>query len=127
MAYDTEGLFEKAKQIIEKDDTIVFVDDVVCELGISYSTFYLHFPKDSDNSKEIKELLRVNKSKTKRQLRKQWKDVESSASLQISLYKLIATPEELERLNPPKQKEEEQTEKPKPLVNWINSDTKENE
>ena len=107
MAYDKKELFERAKAIIKEDDSIVFAEDIICELGISNATFYVHFEKDSEEINTIKELLQENKTKTKRQLRKNWKDKESSAGLQIALYKLIATAEELERLNPPKQKEEE--------------------
>ena len=107
MAYDKKELFERAKAIIKKDDSIVFAEDIICELGISNATFYVHFEKDSEEINTIKELLQENKTKTKRQLRKNWKDKESSASLQIALYKLIGTAEEREILNPPKQKEEE--------------------
>ena len=107
MAYDKIKEFERAQAIIKKDDSIVFIDDVVCELGISTSTFYEFYPATSEEMEILKELLKANKTRTKKKLRKQWENVESSAGLQIALYKLIATAEELERLNPPKQKEEE--------------------
>ena len=120
MAYDKEKEFEKAIGIIKKDKTIVFIDDVVCELGFSISTFYKHFPVDSKELEDIKDLLRANKTRTKKKLRTQWENVESSAGLQIALYKLIATEAELARLNPPKEKQEQEIEKPKPLVEWTN-------
>jgi hypothetical protein len=125
MAYDTKTLFEKAKAIIAKDKSVVFVEDVVCELGISAPTFYLHFKVDSNDFNTIKDLLQNNKTKTKRKLRTQWQDVESSATVQIALYKLIANPDELERLNPPRQKEEE-TKQVKPIVEWTEDPKTEN-
>ena len=124
MAYDKEELFERAKKAIAKDNSIVFIDDLVCELGISTPTFYVHFPVDSNEIKDIKDLLQANKTRTKKKLRKQWENVESSAGLQIALYKLIATSEELERLNPPKAKEEDdKQEKAKPLVEWTEEES----
>ena len=119
MAYDKIKEFERAKAIIKKDNSIVFIDDLVCEMGISTSTFYEFYPATSEEMEILKELLKANKTRTKKKLRKQWENVESSAGLQIALYKLIATESELERLNPPKEKkEDENTEKAKPLVEW---------
>ena len=117
MSYDKVEVFERAKKIILNDKSIVFIDDLVCELGISLTTFYAYYPSQSAEMKDIKDLLFQNKAKVKKKLRTQWEDVDSSASLQISLYKLLANDKELERLNPPKQKEEE-TKKVKPIVEW---------
>jgi hypothetical protein len=123
MAYDKIKEFERAQAIIKKDTSIVFIDDLLCELAMSPSTFYKHFPIDSKEMDCLKDLLQSNKTRTKKKLRKQWENVDSSAGLQIALYKLIATAEELERLNPPKEKKEEESEeKVTPLVEWTNSE-----
>ena len=126
MAYDKIKEFEKAQAIIKKDTSIVFIDDLVCEMGISTSTFYEFYPATSKEMEILKGLLQANKTRTKKKLRKQWENVESSAGLQIALYKLIATEKELERLNPTKeQKEDPNQGKPKPLVEFTDDDENE--
>lgn len=131
MAYDKIKEYEKAIAIIKKDSDIVFVEDLLAEISMSKATFYSHFPIESNELNTIKELLGRNQIQLKKQLRKNWKDSQSSATVQIALYKLIANPDELQRLNPPKQKEEE-VKQVKPIVEWTeepnqNEDKKENE
>lgn len=99
MAYNTSKLYAEAVKIITEDEDIHFIEDVVCGLGVSKSTFYQHFPKESNESNELKELLSNNATKKKRKLRKKWDLQEGGQLTQISLYKLLATREELARLN----------------------------
>ena len=37
---DKKEIYEQAKSVIERDDNILFIDDVVAELPISKPTFY---------------------------------------------------------------------------------------
>ena len=125
MAYDKDKEYKIALAIIKNDADIVFVEDLLAEIRMSKATFYSHFPIESNELNTIKELLGRNQIQLKKQLRKNWKDSQSSATVQIALYKLIANPDELERLNPPKQKEEE-TKKVKPIVEWTEDPKTEN-
>ena len=96
--YKKDQLLERAiKATADKD--CVFVADVIAALGISAQTMYRHFPKNSDELEHIKEKLNDNRASKKKSLRKQWASADASASLQISLYKLLADKDELARLN----------------------------
>lgn len=97
MAYNTEQLYTLAVKYIETEE-LYFVEDVIALLGISKSTFYEHFPVESNETNYFKELLTKNKSAAKVSMRKKWKDSDN-ASLQMGLYKLIGTDEERKRLN----------------------------
>ena len=97
MAYKTEELFETAKKVIKKHN-LFFIEDVVAYLPCTKSTFYLHFPVDSDNYKEIIEELERNRNKKKIELRDRWSKLDTPA-LQLSLYKLLSTPDELRKLS----------------------------
>ena len=99
MAYDKDEIFKRAIAAIEGDDDIVFMEDVISAVGIATSTFYSLIPVDSKESKIIKELILDNCARLKKGMRKNWKVSDASASLQISLYKLIGTKEEREALN----------------------------
>lgn len=97
MAFDKAKIFEQAKQAII-EDSLVFVEEVVYSLPLSKPTFYELFPVDSNEFNEIKELLNKNKVDQKKKLRDKWKNAEAPA-LQLSLYKLIASPEEIKALS----------------------------
>jgi len=97
MAYNTEELYNLSVKYIESEN-LFFVEDVIALLGISKSTFYEHFPINSNETNYFKELLRKNKSATKVKMRKKWGDSDN-ASLQMGLYKLIGSDEERKRLN----------------------------
>ena len=99
MAYDKEEIFKRAIAAIEGDDDIVFMEDVISAVGISSSTFYSLMPSTSEESSRLKEKLLDNCARLKKGMRKNWKVSDASASLQISLYKLIGTKEEREALN----------------------------
>lgn len=97
MAYDTKILFEKAKEAILKNK-LFFVEDIVSFLPCDKTTFYAHFKVDSDELNELKELLEKNRVELKVSMRSRWYNSNSPA-LQMALMKLIANPEELEKLS----------------------------
>lgn len=107
--YDTKDLMKRAKEAIEKDG-LVFVGEVISALPCARPTFYDHFPNGSNDLKEIKQLLYDNRISTKRSLREKWLD-SGTASLQISLYKLLADEGELRRLDNGKRDQNEQLDK----------------
>jgi hypothetical protein len=97
MAYDKAKLYEQAKEAIEKNN-LFFIEDIVAFIPCTKPTFYDYFPVDSDELNDLKERLDQNKIKTKSGIRaKLWKS-EKAAEL-LALYRLIATPEEHQKLN----------------------------
>ena len=92
MAYNTKDLLTKAKAAIEKHK-LFFIEDVVAFLPCAKPTFYEHFPNESNERKEIDELLERNKVEIKTSMRSKWYKSEAPA-LQISLYKLICSQDE---------------------------------
>ena len=97
MAYDKAKLYEQAKEAIEKNN-LFFIEDIVAFIPCSKQTFYDYFPVDSDEMDTLKEMLEQNEIKTKSGIRaKLWKS-EKAAEL-LALYRLIATPEEHQKLN----------------------------
>ena len=97
MAYNTKELFEKAKDVIVKHK-LFFIEDIVAFLPCSKPTFYEHFPIDSNEINELKELLETNRTELKVSMRSKWYKSNAPA-LQMALMKLIATPEELRKLS----------------------------
>ena len=98
MAYDSQELYKQALDIVKNDDKVVFMYDIICELGISTSTFYDHIKEGSNESKTLKEMIRSNAAAQKRKLRSKWYDSEN-ATLNLCAYKLLADDDELKRLN----------------------------
>ena len=97
MAYDKAKLYEQAKEAIEKNN-LFFIEDIVAFIPCTKPTFYDYFPVDSDELNDLKERLDQNKIKTKSGIRaKLWKS-DKAAEL-LALYRLIATPEEHQKLN----------------------------
>ena len=101
MAYKTEDLYNKAIELA-KDKSFHFIDDIIASLPCSKKTFYNHF--NTDDTEEIhhlhniKDQLEQNRIIQKQGMRKKWVD-NDNATLQISLYKLIGTAEERQRLS----------------------------
>ncbi len=95
--YNKNKIFEQAKEQINKNN-LFFIEDIVAFLPCSRSTFYDFFPDGSDELDTIKDLLDDNKVKTKSSIRaKLWKS--NKAAELLALYRLIATPEEHQKLN----------------------------
>lgn len=97
MAYDKEKILKTAKAAIKKYK-LIFIEEIVHYLPCTKSTFYEFFPAESDESDAIKELLEKNKVDLKVSLRSKWYKSEN-ATLQMGLMRLIATPEEHQKLN----------------------------
>ena len=64
MAYKKKEIYEKAKIAI-KDNNLFFIGDIVAWLPISKATLYEFFPLESDELNNLKNLLNINKIKTK--------------------------------------------------------------
>lgn len=96
MPYDTKILKKKAETVI-KAHNLIFVEDVCALIGISKSTYYLHFPIGSDDSNDLNNLLEKNKITLKVNLRKKWLESDN-ATVQMALYKLCSTDVEHKKL-----------------------------
>jgi hypothetical protein len=98
MAYNTEALFNKACEYIQKDKDVLFITEVITHLMISERTFYDHFPIESQKLQDIKTLIDKNKQSTKQYLRKTFKSKFASSAERIFLYKLSASAEEKKQI-----------------------------
>lgn len=96
MAYKTETLFKEAVKQIQKHK-LIFIEDVISYLPCSKPTFYDHFPTNSNDFNTLKGLIDDNKVVIKSSLRSKWYN-SNNPTLQLALYKLSATPEELKLL-----------------------------
>lgn len=90
---DKQKILTNAKNLIKQNSHCVFVQDVVAELGISSSTFYRLFPSESDEYKQIDDLLFVNKTNMKQVIRNRLLECKNVVGY-LSLYRLLATREE---------------------------------
>ena len=91
-----EELKVKAIKVINEND-LIFIEDVCAMCGISAPTFYDKFHVDSNDFKELRQLLDSNKINLKVKLRKKWLDSDN-ATTQLALYKLCSTTEEHKKL-----------------------------
>ena len=97
MRYNKNKIYEQAEKAI-KENNLFFIEDIVAWLPISKPTFYEYFPIDSYEINNLKELLDINKTKTKSAIRAKLFKGEKAAEL-LALYRLICTPEEHRLLN----------------------------
>ena len=97
MAYDKEQIYKQAEEQV-KTNNLFYIEDIVAFLPISKTTFYEFYPAESDELNALKSLLEINKVKTKSSIRaKLYKS--NKASELLALYRLIATPDEHQKLN----------------------------
>jgi hypothetical protein len=97
MAFDRDKLYQQAQTAITENN-LFFIEDVVAFIPCSKPTFYEHFPIDSNELNNLKDLLEKNKIRTKAAIRaKLYKSPKASELL--ALYRLICTPEERKMLN----------------------------
>jgi len=97
MAFDRDKLYQQAQTAITENN-LFFIEDVVAFIPCSKPTFYEHFPIDSNELNNLKDLLEKNKLRTKSAIRaKLYKSPKASELL--ALYRLICTPEERKMLN----------------------------
>lgn len=101
MAYSKRKLLKQALETA-KTKNLFFIEDIVALLPCDKTTFYRHFPVESNEYNAIKEVLEENKITVKSNMRKKWYESDNP-SLQISLMKIIGTDEEAHRLNGSKQ------------------------
>ena len=111
--YKTEDLKKLAIEALKKHK-LTTIEQVVSFLPCSMATFYNHKLEELE---DIKDLLFKNREQRKIKIVKKMEDGDSVAGLAFA-FKLLATEDELRRVNPPKAKEEETEEKAKPLVEW---------
>ncbi len=97
MAYDKNKIFEQAKEVTIKNK-LFFIEDIVAFLPCSKNYFYDHFPPDSNEYDELKELLDSNRVELKVSMRSKWYKSNSPA-LQMALMKLISNETELRKLS----------------------------
>ena len=97
MAYNTATLKKQALEAIEKHK-LFFIEDVVAFLPCGKTAFYEHFANETNDRKDIDELLERNRIEVKTSMRSKWYKSEAPA-LQLSLYKLIATTDERNALS----------------------------
>lgn len=97
MAYNTQELKQQILEAIQQYN-LFFFEDVYVNASISSYTFYEHFPKDSNDYKDIRAALTANKIKTKQAMRKKWFD-NDNATLQVALMKIIGNDRDRKRLN----------------------------
>ena len=95
--YKTEDLLKTAKEAIIKN-RLIFIEDIIAFLPCHKSTFYEHFPTESDNYKTMFDMLETNRTTLKVSMRSKWY-TSNAPALQMALMKLIATPEELKKLS----------------------------
>ena len=96
MAYNTEDLFNRAMEQIKKHK-LFFIEDIIAFLPCHKSTFYEHFPNESDNYKRMFDELEKNRTELKVSMRSKWYKSNAPA-LQMALMKLICTDEERKKL-----------------------------
>lgn len=96
MAYSKKKIREEARQLAEEKKCI-FVEELSALMGISKDTYYRFIPTGSKESDAIKDILRRNMAEVKISQRSKWYKSEAPA-LQLALYKLCATEEELRKL-----------------------------
>ena len=97
MAFDRDKLYQQAKTAITENN-LFFIEDIVAFIPCSKPTFYEHFPIDSNELNNLKDLLEQNKIRTKSAIRAKLYKSPKAAEL-LALYRLICTPEERLMLN----------------------------
>lgn len=106
---DKEDLKARAIKAIE-ENKLIFLEDICAFTAISTATLYSKFPVDSEDLKELKDLLDKNKVTFKTGLRKKWFDGDN-ATTQLALYKLCSTNEEHKKLSQNSAPESDQSDK----------------
>ena len=92
MSYKKNNLYRQAMQAVEERN-LFFIEDIVAFLPCDKSTFYRHFPPESDEYNAIRHALETNKVRTKSAIRHRLFNMENPTA-QLALYRMIATQEE---------------------------------
>lgn len=93
MAYTDEQLIKMALKAV-KNQHVHFIEDIAIQMGINKGTFYSRKLNEND---VIKQAIHDERVTIKSNLRAKWYQSNAPA-LQIALYKLLATKEELDIL-----------------------------
>ena len=121
MAYDRKKIFEEAKKIA-KDKKCFFIEQLVSFLPLCKTTFYEFYKDGSNELNEIKEILESNKVEVKSAMYNKWFKSDNP-TLQVALMKLIATEDQVHRLNGSRQ--EIKTTELKPIFKQLDLSVKE--
>ena len=95
---DIAKKYDKAIKALETDDNVLFMDDVIAEVGVSKAKFYECFPKGSKEYEELWEKITENRIKVKKYIRLKLR-VSGKAAELLSLYRMICTEEERRAIN----------------------------
>lgn len=95
---DIAKKYDKAIKALESDDNVLFMDDVIAEVGVSKAKFYEWFPKGSKEYEELWEKITENRIKVKKYIRLKLR-VSGKAAELLSLYRMICTEEERRAIN----------------------------
>lgn len=95
MAVDVDNFVEEAIKVIKKHK-LVFVSELVSFMGVS--NFWYYTTHKLNENVEIQQALNKNKATNKRSMRTKWLASDNPV-LQVSLYKLLSTDEELQKLS----------------------------
>ena len=94
MAYRKENMIKQCLEVIEKYK-LIWITEISAFVPFDRATFYRH---KCDKCDTIKKALEDNRITIKISLRKIWYE-SNNPTLQLALYKLLATKEEFERIN----------------------------
>ena len=97
MAYKKKEIYNQAIEAITKNN-LFFIEDIVAWLPISKPTFYEFFPLESNELNNLKDLLNINKIKTKSAIRAKLFKSDKAGEL-LALYRLICDDDERQKLN----------------------------
>ena len=95
--YKTEDLLKTAKEAIIKN-RLIFIEDIIAFLPCHKSTFYEHFPNESNNYKTMFDMLETNRTTLKVSMRSKWY-TSNAPALQMALMKLICSDDERQKLS----------------------------
>jgi hypothetical protein len=94
MAYNTQNMVSQCFEVI-KEKKLIWIEEIFAFVPFCKATFY---NKKLDELDSIKKALEDNRIEMKAVMRVKWL-VSDNPTLQLALYRLIATPEEFDRLN----------------------------
>jgi len=94
MAYQKENMIKQCLEVIEKYN-LIWITEISAFVPFTERTFYRY---KCQECQDIKKALEDNRITTKVSLRKIWYH-SGNPTLQLALYKLLATNEEFERIN----------------------------
>ena len=88
-----QNVFKQAKNYIEENPDVIFLDDIVSIMPFGKTRFYELFPAASEEAQTLKDMLIRNKINKKVELRRKWGESDN-ATLNVCLYKLLSSEHE---------------------------------